>query len=383
MPVITNQFYTQLPITNIPLGDLLVRNELFHPVPADWHVVITDIKGSTNAVLNGRHQDVNLVATGSIVSVLNIAFKMGITVPFFFGGDGATFIIPGDMIGQVMAALALYRENTLINFDLELRTGAVPVSEIYDHGCQVSIAKFCCSANFSIPVVLGDGLAYAEKVIKGAGHLTAAQKQTGEELDLTGMQCRWDRIPPPADKQEVVTLLVMARDKLRQPAVFSRIMNRIDELYGPPQRRQPISVARLKLKTTFKSLGTEMRARLGKIIWAELIITWFVNLYGLIWFSTRNGKDYLNSLVEMSDTLVIDGRINTVISGTASQRKAMQQTLDEMETAGMIIYGIHLSNASVMSCYVRDVKDDHIHFVDGSEGGYTQAARMLKGKMLM
>jgi hypothetical protein len=39
--------------------------------------------------MRGLHETINLVATGSIVAVLNIAYKAKITVPFFFGGDGA------------------------------------------------------------------------------------------------------------------------------------------------------------------------------------------------------------------------------------------------------------------------------------------------------
>ena len=33
-----------------------------------------------------------------------------------------------------------------------------------------------------------------------------------------------------------------------------------------------------------------------------------------------------------------------------------------------------------MSCYVRNLNEEHIHFVDGAEGGYTKAAGMLKRK---
>ncbi|MFT5165733.1 MAG: hypothetical protein ACI8P3_000961, partial [Saprospiraceae bacterium] len=40
-----------------------------------------------------------------------------------------------------------------------------------------------------------------------------------------------------------------------------------------------------------------------------------------------------------------------------------------------------VSQESVMSCYVRNRDDQHIHFVDGSQGGYTQAAIMLKKKL--
>ena len=83
----------------------------------------------------------------------------------------------------------------------------------------------------------------------------------------------------------------------------------------------------------------------------------------------------------MSDTWVLDGKINTVISGTKNQREQLQKFLDELESDQKIIYGIHVSNASIMSCYVRDLDDGHIHFVDGSDGGYTQAARMLKAKL--
>jgi hypothetical protein len=55
--------------------------------------------------------------------------------------------------------------------------------------------------------------------------------------------------------------------------------------------------------------------------------------------------------------------------------------VDDEVKSGEIIYGLHISNASIMSCYVREKDDLHIHFVDGSEGGYTNAAIMLKSKI--
>lgn len=374
-----DQFYTNLPLSSISLSTLLSEEDLFSAIPHDWHVIITDIKDSTQAVLNGRHQDVNLIATGSIVTVLNIAFKMNITVPFFFGGDGATFIVPASLIDKLMRSLKAYKTNTFNNFNLDLRTGTIPVSKIYGEGYEIRIAKFSRSTSFSIPVVLGSGLDYAEKVIKGNDYLLS--DTDSEDPDLSGMQCRWDKIAPPENKEEIVTLLIIACKTAQQSAIFKKILEKMDELYGPPEKRQPISVAQLKLKTTFSRLSTEMRVRLGRIKWFELIKNWFGSLYGYIYFNTQNGKNYLKSLVEMSDTLVIDGRINTVITGTAAQRKVLQELLDTMEGNGEIMYGLHISNASIMSCYVRNLEDDHIHFVDGSEGGYTKAAKMLKAKL--
>jgi len=123
-----------------------------------------------------------------------------------------------------------------------------------------------------------------------------------------------------------------------------------------------------------------MRVRLGGYKPLYLIKTWFTTLLGMLYFRTKTGKTYLTQLVDMSDTLVIDGRINTVISGTSKQRERLETALNELEQSGFIKYGLFVSKESVMSCYVRSMDEHHIHFVDGSEGGYTKAAGMLKKK---
>lgn len=382
MPKNSDHFYNNLLANHVPLSDLLIDEKLFGKVPADWHVIITDIRGSTQAVASGLHETVNLVATGSIVTVLNLAFKAGITVPFFFGGDGATFLVPFSIVNVAMKSLLLYKTNTLTNLNLDLRVGTVPVKEIYAAGYELNISKFNISKAFTIPVVLGNGLNYAEKLIKGEDWLFKSDKiSEEEELDLSGMQCRWDKISPPENTNEVVTLLVIAAKNTLQSDVFRKVILHIDEIYGTPENRQPISVSKLKLKTTFTRLSMEMRTRIGKIKLLEFIHTWILNLYGYIYFKTEKGISYLNRLVEMSDTLVIDGRINTVISGTEEQRLRLVSALNNLEKSGEIVYGIHVSTESVMSCYVRDLDYGHIHFVDGSEGGYTKAAGILKSKM--
>lgn len=377
----TNQFYASLPVNQISLSEFLIKDELFYDIPVDWYVIMTDIKKSTHAVSNGLHENVNLIATGSIVSLLNIAFKSNVSVPFFFGGDGATFIVPPILVNLVMPALFLHKENTLANFNLDLRIGIVAVRKVYEMGHQLKISKFSFSKLFPIPVVLGNGLNHAEQIIKAEDYLPGENITPLNELDLTGMQCRWDRVPPPENKEEVVTLLVVAREGMVQNQVFSEVMNALDLIYGTPEKRQPISVSKLKLKTTISRLKTEMRVNIGKIKYLDLSQTWFKMLFGPLYFRTREGRNYLRRMVEMSDTLVIDGKINTVISGTAKQRSDLQAALDKMENSGKIYYGLYVSNYSIMSCYVRDLKDDHIHFVDGSEGGYTHAAVILKGKL--
>ncbi|MDZ4794439.1 MAG: DUF3095 domain-containing protein [Bacteroidota bacterium] len=375
-------FYSRLPVNQISLSELLMEEHLFVKVPANWHVLITDVRQSTAAVANGLHETVNLIATGSIVAVLNIAYRENLTVPFFFGGDGATFIVPPFILDAVMKALVLHQQNTMQNFNLQLRVGHVPVEAIYSNGHQLQISKLRASATFSIPVLIGNGLSYAEKVIKGEDYLLTSPLLGEEILDLSGMQCRWDKIKPPQNNDEVVSLLVIAPDGVQQTEAFKKVIEQLDKIYGTPEKRTPISTSRLRLKGTLKKIGTEMRVRLGGYNPFYLMKTWFTTLIGTLYFRTKLGKSYLTQLVDMSDTLVIDGRINTVFSGTTAQRKQLETELDKLEEAGLIRYGLFVSKESVMSCYVRSMDDNHVHFVDGSDGGYTKAAGMLKKKLL-
>lgn len=312
---------------------------------------------------------------------MNLAFKANITVPFFFGGDGATFIVPSIIKDAAMSSLTLHQANTLASFGLTLRVGTVPVAEIYGMGHALKISKFKSSETFSIPVVLGDGLIYAERVIKDETYTFSAPVVEDIELDLSGMQCRWDRIEPPQNNFEVVTLVAVSGAGVKQSVVFKKVIQHIDTIYGTAEKRHPISVSKLKLRTTFLKLGQEVRTRLGKIGMLDLFYTWITTVFGRLYFYTTRGKVYLNQLVNMSDTLVIDGRINTVITGTEEQRLLLEKAFIKMERLGEIRYGLHVSKESIMSCYVRDLEDSHVHFVDGAEGGYTRAAGILKRKL--
>ncbi|WP_417786530.1 DUF3095 family protein [Tenacibaculum sp.] len=58
-------------------------------------------KGSTAAVESGYSELVNLIASGSIIAALNIASKYEIDIPFFFGGDGATLLVPSVLLEKL------------------------------------------------------------------------------------------------------------------------------------------------------------------------------------------------------------------------------------------------------------------------------------------
>ncbi len=375
-------FYAELGLNDMPLSALMGDTQRFASVPSDWHVVLTDVKKSTQALSDGTHHLVNLVATGSIIAALNIARRADIRVPFFFGGDGATLIIPDCLLAPILVALNKHRENTLRNFGIDLRVGSVPVAAIHATGHSLSIAKAKMSDAFTIPVVLGQGLQHAERVVKGEGYMPDVPLADEAALNLDGMECRWDSIKPPQDAQEVLCLLVTITDSATQSNICSEVLKSLDDIFGSPMSRSPVAIQRLRLKPTFERMARETRARLGKFDMGYLLRNWLRTLIGFLYLRyVKAGQKYLRGVAQLSDTLVIDGRINTIIAGTAGQRRKLIAVLDRMEAEGRIQYGLHVCAESVMSCYVRDRSDDHIHFIDGIGGGYTLAATVLKRKL--
>lgn len=378
----STRFYSDLTAHAIPVSKLMGNEALFASVPEDWQVIVTDVRKSTQALSDGKHQMVNLVATGSIIAALNIAHRAGNSVPFFFGGDGAALLTPPCLAGRILQALITHRDNARTSFDLDLRVGSVPVADVYRHQLRLRIAKVDINQGLVIPVVMGEGLQYAEKIIKCDDYAAPATLPEAA-LDLDGMECRWNSIQPPENTQEIVCLVLSVNEDRRQGAIFSEVLEQIDAIYGPLASRSPVSLPRLRLQPTLAKIRTEMRVRLGRFDLGYLIANWLRTRIGGCYFAfSREGANYLKNVVQWSDTLMIDGRLNTIMSGTASQRQRLVDTLNRLEGEGTIRYGMQVCTASVMMCYVRNRRDQHIHFVDGLGGGFTQAATMLKRKLM-
>lgn len=377
----TRNFYNSLPTEVLPLSRLYLQNNRFHDVPGDWNILITDILNSSSAVANGDHQSVNLIATGSIVAVLNIAHSYDLEVPFFFGGDGATFIIPSSMMDDTIAALQVYQANVKEEFNLFLRVGSIPVANVYKASIKLQIAKAKISSLHIIPVVIGEGLMYAEQIIKSSENSEIIEPTNPAILNMTGLQCKWDKIPPPDNHEEVVSLLALSSYEASQGIAYSKVMQLLDYVYGDIITRRSISIPKLKLVASLDRIRKELQAKMDKNIFYSTIVNWVQAMAGKLFFKTWRGRSYLKKLVDLTDNIVLDGKINTVISGTVAQRKELQEGLIKLEEGGEIIFGFYVSDSTIMSCYVQDMNDKHIHFVDGAGGGYTEASKFLKKKL--
>jgi hypothetical protein len=315
---------------------------------------------------------------------LNIAYARNIEIPFFFGGDGATLLVPEKLLDETLQALEEHSRNTINNYAMTLRVGSLQVANVVEQGHSIELAKLFRNQAFSIPIVVGDGLVFAEKLIKDRNeNLIPKVIEEESNLDLTGMECRWDRIGPPLESGEVVCLLVNVLNQQYSARVLKSVIDHIDAVYGPRPLRNPISKERLRLDSSAAAIAKETTVKLGRYDWRYAIEHWLrTALIGPAFMRyTADGQGYVASVPELSDTLTIDGRINTVIAGTGEQRRKLIAELDRLEEGGAIAYGLYATSASIMSCYVRNREDQHIHFIDGADGGYTQAATLLKRKL--
>jgi hypothetical protein len=377
-------YYTNLKKSTRTLVDVLDDESYFSEIPNTWHVVVVDIENSTQSVDAGKHHQINLTATGAIISVLNTIRKekKNIEIPYFFGGDGATFIVPAALLNKITVVLENYSLHIKRNIDLTLRVGHTSIKNLSAENSTLKIVKHQLTEQLAIPIVLGNGLKKAEEIIKNTFVAIDYGNFKKDLLNLEGMECRWKQINPTQTKNKVVCLLLDSINETSQRELYRDILTEMDTIFGTFKSRQPIASTNLKLNFSLFKIWEEMKISLVDKNWIYLFKNWISTLIGK-WFLnlTEDGKQYLKQIGQLSHTFMLDGMINTIFTAEQDKIDLFIAYLNQLEKDKKIIFGIHVTHASIMSCYVLDRKTKHAHFVDGTEGGYTSAAKMYKTKL--
>lgn len=118
----------------------ITKDKYFKKIPNDWHIAITDIKNSTQAIEKGKYKQINFIAALGIIGVLNI--DENLDLPYIFGGDGASLLIPNSIVSQTKNVL--YEASTFAknSFDLDLRIAIISVKKIRELKKEIEIGKF-------------------------------------------------------------------------------------------------------------------------------------------------------------------------------------------------------------------------------------------------
>lgn len=387
MTDLSTNFYKLLTKHSKGLEQLVSDPANFATLPDSWLVVVTDIQGSTLAITAGKYRAVNNIAASSIVAMVNVAQKHGIEIPYIFGGDGATALIPAELWPQVSQALLALKAQSWQQ-QLKLRVGSISLQDLTQQGFNLSVAKLELTPGFIQPVFLGNALEIAEKIIKQDREYQISGDGDAAELDLSGLQCRWQPITPPNNKDEVVCLLVSTIQADNREKVYSQILQKVEDLYGDYWQRHPISLEKMHLSRNIENflddqwvMPTNGILSYLKAVPKLLLSTLFIKL-GKLNVDINSANEYVRSVALRTDCLKLDTTLKMIISGDSAQRKQLIQYLDNLEVNGKIVYGHFVSKASLLTCFVQDTKQNHIHFIDGADGGYTLAAKEWKEKQV-
>ncbi len=378
----TSTFYAQLPFLE-QLRDIADADH-FHDVPTDWYFAFTDIIGSTRAIQQGRYQDVNLIAACSITVVLNATRPYAI--PFIFGGDGASLLIPPHLVDPTRKSLQGIQWLAATQFKLNLRAALVPLRILQDTPHTIRIAKLQMSPNFAQAVFSGGGLKYLEELLKSsAGVPYQLTAYNWPDVDYSGLECRWQDIPSPGG--EVVSLLVQVAET--DPwTLCGEVIEQIESIYGPRPQRHPCSPEQLKLHLTLTHLEKEVRVKgAGQNPWKRWlgrvwILVTTVLAAGMMRFKLKTPDGdwgtYREQVVAATDIEKFDDALRMVLKGTPQQRQALTDYLETRYQENRLVYGSHVSNRALMTCLVFERFGQQVHFVDGADGGYALAAMALK-----
>jgi hypothetical protein len=156
-----------------------------------------------------------------IAAVVNV--DRSIDLPFVFGGDGATFAVLDGLRERVIPALREAQRLARESFDLLLRVGLVPVSELLGAGLPVRLAKVRLSPNVTQPTFCGRGWDEAERMVKDPlahGVLRVREEEGPREGIFEGFECRWQSVPSFRDYKLALPVRLSRRRAPQRPAVL-------------------------------------------------------------------------------------------------------------------------------------------------------------------
>lgn len=383
-------FYRDLP--EIPFFAEAVESRAHVDVPENWWVVIADVQGSTEAIQAGAYKKVNTVGVACIAAVTNV--DRSIDLPFVFGGDGATLAIPGILCERVEAALRSAQRMAREHFGLSLRVGMVRVSDLVRQDYWVRVGKVRLSPHATQAAFSGQGWAEAERRVKDdmAEGVVRVREYDGPATgSYEGFECRWQTVPNFHGHKLSLLVVPTTNDPDTNLATYRQVLDQIRRIYGNVEDYHPLRAGRMRLTLNFSLLSHEWRIRsAGQGLRKRLcyfVLMLFQNLAGKILFARSmdtaavRWSQYRNDLVDNTDFRKFDCMLRMVIDGNDEQTARLQEFLEGEYRAGRLIYGLHKSEGALITCIVRSYNGNHLHFVDGSDGGYALAARNLKERL--
>ncbi len=363
----------------------------YTPVPNQWLVLCADVRGSTKAIEAGRYKDVNMIGAACITAVLNVSGNT--ELPFVFGGDGATVVIPPSLQYVAVRELLALQEMARSRFELDLRVGVIPVADLRARKAEVRVRKYQLSPGNFLAMFAGGGIELAETLLKAPDpdnkYLLAPQQQSGPPK-LEGLSCRWEPLQPKGGLMLTMIVRGTSTEAAGERALMGETLSMISEILGTdPQNANPASPQSMKFRWPPRGARLEAVLTTGSASFAVTYLKVLITSLIQIWCDSfgkkagdYDGRTYTDELRSNTDYRKYDDTLRMVLDLSTAQAERIERYLQKRFEDGDLIYGTHRAKSALMTCVVFSLEQsEHIHFVDGADGGFAVAAIDFKQRL--
>ncbi len=356
-------------------------------LPDDWTVLASDVVGSTEAIDAGKYKQVNMAGAATIMAVLNAIGD--VDAPYVFGGDGALIAVPSAVAPAATDAMARTAGMVRTVFDLTLRVSAFPAAALRDLGGDVRVRKFALGRSARLAMFAGDGVQLAEALLKDPDAGAPFRLEPSDEpADVEGLSCRWEPLKP--TKGVMVTVMAQCVRADAAGEDLAALRHRMQAVLGGDETGSaPASDQSLMFRWPPSGLKFEALARAGRrqfwTTYLPLLLQSLAQGWAQKFRRKIGGYDapaYRREMIAQTDFRKFDGLLRMVLDVTPATADAMEAMLQSEHRAGRVAYGMHRADAALMTCLVFDLAAaDHVHFIDGANGGFALAARQFKQQL--
>ncbi len=376
-------FYASLPVLTRFEG--VVDPKSYTPLPPHWVLAVADIVGSTRAIGEGRYKSVNMAGASIISALLNALGKK--ELPFVFGGDGALVALPGKHTERAAEVLAAVRGWIRAELELDMRVALVPITDIRAAGYDVGIARFAASDAVSYAMFNGGGASFAENQMKsGLYGIPEGPAQPEPEMpDLGGLSCRWS--PIPAHNGRIMSIIAKPVSNATMPE-FATLVSAIIGVTAEQERDgHPVPAEGPGFVLSYSNIDPEVRtvarpqrARKRLSVAMQMILVVLLHALNLS-IGRFNARQYTRDVSANSDFRKFDDGLKMTVDVDEAHRQRIEALLADAEAKGICRYGTHLQDEALMTCFVPTPQaQDHVHFIDGADGGYALASQKMSLK---
>jgi hypothetical protein len=222
-------------------------------------------------------------------------------------------------------------------------------------------------------------------MIKGDEARYGVAPSKGGKADLNELSCRWNAVP--ASRGRAVSLIVLARSQ-DAAATYRKVLAGIERILEHGiDAANPIQLSSMSYRSWWACVRDE--ARHFTTVWSKAffqkLLGITVSVASLKWGIKPyfyDPKAYTKSIPAHSDYRKFDDVLRMIIDCEQEHISLLNAFFDGLYREGEIYFGVRVSDASLITCYVRSTAPgEHIHFVDGGDGGYAMAAKQMKAQM--